>query len=398
MGRGGFFAFFVTAAIVGLCGEVRAECANRGDFSDWLEAFKAEAVGKGISAATVEKALGNIRFDSNVIAKDRAQNVFSQDFLQFAGRMADGYRLPQGKKKLSQLASTFSRIESEFGVPGPVVVSFWGLETDFGANIGDSETLRSLATLAYDCRRPELFREQLTAALKVIDRGDLTPDQMRGPWAGELGQLQFLPTHYFDYGVDFDGDGRRDLLRSSPDALASAANYMRHLGWKAGEPWLKEVRVPAEMPWDQADLAIEHPHSKWAEWGVTAADGSALSGATKASLLLPMGRNGPAFLAYPNFRVYLEWNQSLVYSTTAAYYATRLAGAGKVGNGRGDTDSLSFAEVKQLQGILTQRGYDVGGIDGFVGEKTRAAVKDMQQKLGLAMDSYPTGELLRRLR
>ncbi len=221
-----------------------------------------------------------------------------------------------------------------------MLTAFWGLETDFGANIGDGPTLVSLATLAYDCRRPDQFRTQLLDALKIIDRGDLTPGQMRGPWAGELGQLQFLPSHYLDYGVDFDGDGHINLLTSSADALASAANMLKSFGWQRGQPWLQEVHVPAALPWDQADLTIKLPRKQWAAWGVTYASGRKLPADNlKASLLLPMGRKGPAFLAYANFDVYLQWNSSLVYSTTAAYFATRLAGAPRVS--RGSANSLS---------------------------------------------------------
>jgi hypothetical protein len=222
---------------------------------------------------------------------------------------------------------------------------------------------------------------------------------MTGPFAGELGQVQFLPMHYRDYGVDFDGDGRRDLIRSSADALASAANYMQKLGWRRGEPWLQEVRVPERLPWEEAGVDIQHPRSQWARWGVTLASGAALPADNlPASLILPMGRNGPAFLAYPNFKVYLEWNQSLVYATTAAYLATRLAGAPRVSPGRGEVDTLSFSETQELQQLLARRGYDVGKADGIVGLQTRTAVRDVQKKLGLPADSYPSAELLQRLR
>jgi lytic murein transglycosylase len=278
-----------------------------------------------------------------------------------------------------------------------VLTSFWGLETDFGANIGDGPTLTSLATLAYDCRRPDMFRKELLSALVIIDRGDLRAGEMRGPWAGELGQVQFLASRYADYGIDYDGDGRVDMLRSAADALASAAKYLQHLGWRRGEPWLQEVRVPKSLPWEEADVAVKLPLSQWAAWGVLGRGGEGLSAnGPKASLLLPMGRNGPAFLAYANFDVYLEWNHSLVYSTTAAYFATRLAGAPKVGGGAG-VSPLSAAQVREVQTILRQRGYDVGKIDGVVGRLTRAAVKDMQLKLGLPADSYPDAALLAKL-
>jgi membrane-bound lytic murein transglycosylase B len=235
--------------------------------------------------------------------------------------------------------------------------------------------------------------------LRIIERGDLSADEMLGAWAGELGPTQFMPTEYFKYAVDYDGDGRRDLMRSVPDMLASTANYLVNLGWRRGEPWLQEVRVPANLAWDQADLAIQHPRSYWAHAGVTQANGEPLSSDDlPASLLLPMGRFGPAFLGYPNFKVYLEWNSSLVYATTAAYFATRLAGAPPVRRGSGQVPILAAAQIKELQQLLVRQGHTIGTIDGKLGLATRAAVKSAQLKLGMAADSYPSPELLARLR
>jgi lytic murein transglycosylase len=375
-----------------------ASCQSEGSFDAWLRGLKKEAAADGVSRTTIDSALGGVFFDPNIVKKDRAQGVFTQSFLEFSDRMVAAYRLKQGAAAIAKYKDIFSRIEKTYGVPAPVLVAFWGLETDFGANIGNLPTLVSLTTLAYDCRRPDVFRPQLIDALKIIDRGDLSPGEMRGPWAGELGQLQFLPSHYLDYGVDFDGDGRVDLLKSTADVLASGANLLKNHGWKAGQPWLQEVQTPADLPWEQADIAIKLPVKQWADWGVRSASGGPLKDAgVPASLLLPMGRNGPAFLAFPNFDVYLQWNSSLVYSTTAAYFATRLAGAGKVGRGRG-VEPLSAAELKEVQRLLGARGYDVGKIDGVIGQQTRAAIKDVQLKLGLPADSYPSEELLAKLR
>lgn len=386
----------VTAVMSAAAPAAAQQCG--GGFERWLAAFKQEALSKGISPATLAEAEPLLEFDQEVVNRDRGQRVFTQTFLEFSKRMVEGYRLTQGRQRIKQNAALFQRIEQQFGVPAPVLVAFWGLETDFGGYMGKIHTLRSVTTLAYDCRRPELFREQLLAALRIIQRGDLSADNMIGPFAGELGQLQFLPTHYLEYGVDYDGDGRRDLIRSSADALASAANYMMKLGWKRGQPWLQEVRVPQSLPWDQADLEIEHPRSQWVGWGVRAVSGPLPADGLPASLILPMGRHGPAFLAYPNFKVYLEWNQSLVYATTAAYFATRLAGAPRVSGNDEEIASLGYRETRELQQLLARRGYDVGKIDGILGSQTRAAVKDMQKKLGLPADSYPDDELLERLR
>jgi lytic murein transglycosylase len=390
---------FFTAVVlaIGIGPTAAAECGNSSDgFSSWLNAFEQEAAGQGISAPSLAM-LDNVRYDQKVIDADRRQAVFTQSFLEFAGRMVADYRMSQGKNQLKKNAQTFARIEQEFGVPGPVIVGFWGLETDFGANLGDFDTLQSLATLAYDCRRPEKFRPELIAALKLLDSGDLTASEMRGAWAGEIGQAQFVPSYYFDLAVDYDGDGRRNLVKSVPDVLASSANLLKHHGWQAGQPWLEEVRVPPEMPWAEADLAIKHTRAEWAGFGVTMADGSALSAdEAKAALLLPMGRLGPAFLAYANFDVYTQWNQSLVYATTAAYFATRLAGAKSVR--KGSAEAPSRDQVKEVQQLLQSRGYDVGKVDGIIGAQTRAAVKAVQQQLGLPADSYPDPTFLAALR
>jgi lytic murein transglycosylase len=376
-----------------------AGCQKESTFESWLDGVKKEAASEGISAATIASALDGVHYDQSIVNKDRAQGVFAQTFLQFSDRMVADYRLKEGAAKLAKYRELFDRIEKQYGVPAPVIVAFWGLETDFGANIGNLPTLISLATLAYDCRRPDVFRPQLIDALKIVQRGDLTPAEMRGPWAGELGQLQFLPAHYFQYGVDYDGDGRVNLLTSVPDALASAANMLQQFGWRRGEPWLQEVRVPADLPWQEADLDVQHSRAEWAKWGVTYPGGKPLpADQVQSSLFLPMGRDGPAFLVYPNFQVYLQWNSSLVYSTTAAYFATRLAGAPKVGRGNGATSGLSIAEGRELQQILQRRGFDVGKIDGVIGQQTRTAVKAVQIKLGLPADSYPTTELLAKLR
>jgi lytic murein transglycosylase len=287
----------------------------------------------------------------------------------------------------------------DFGVPASVITAFWGLESDFGAVQGKERTLKSLATLAYDCRRPERFRPQLFDAIRLIERGDLRADEMIGSWAGELGQTQMMPSEYLAHAVDYDGDGRRNLIKSVPDVLGSSGKYLQHLGWRRGEPWIEEVRAPVNFPWKEADVSIQHPRSKMAGWGVTHADGKPLaSDAAPVSLVLPVGRFGPAFLAYRNFQTYLQWNQSLNYSLTAAYYATRLEGAPVMSRGRGPVPTISFEDIREVQQLLAKRGYDVGRIDGVLGEKSRAAVREMQIKFGLPADGWPTSELLARLR
>jgi lytic murein transglycosylase len=391
-------ASFVAVMMFSTVVQAATDCRNTGSFKKWLAEFKREAIAEGIQRHTIDQGLAGVAYDPKIIARDRRQGVFAQTFLKFSDRMVSGYRLKRGATLRRKYARVFADVKQRYGVPAPVILAFWALETDFGAFIGDMPTLNSLATMAYDCRRPDLFRKQLMAALRIIDRGDLRADEMVGPWAGELGQTQFLPSHYYDFAVDYDGDGRRDLLNSVPDVLASTANYLNSLGWKRNQPWIEEVRVPASMPWEQSSLAIKLPRSQWAQWGITRANGKALrADQMRASLLLPMGRNGPAFLSYANFDIYLEWNKSLTYGITAGYLATRFAGAGRVSRGRAEVKSLSLSQTKRLQRLLVRRGYDVGKIDGIIGARTRDAVKAVQIKLGLPPDSYPTPDLLAML-
>jgi lytic murein transglycosylase len=391
----------VMAASVMLTGaaEAAARCRNTGSFERWMEGFKQEAAAQGISRQAISAALDGVTFDPNIIRRDSGQGVFQQSFLQFAGRMTAAGRYQNGLKQLKANAPLLSRIEQQFGVPPAVVVALWGLESDYGAYKGGVYSIiRSVATLAYDCRRPDFFRAQLMGAVRIVERGDLRPDQMIGNWAGELGPTQFTPSDYFKHGVDFDGDGRVDMIHSVPDALASAANLMKNFGWQRGQPWLQEVRVPAEMPWQESGLDNKHPRSQWARWGVTAAHGQLPADNLPASLILPMGRLGPAFLAYPNFKAYTEWNAAIVYATTAAYFGTRLAGAPPVGPGNGQPVVPTTQQIQELQQLLIARKLLTGEADGRLGSASRAAVKQGQIKVGLPADAYPTQELIDRLR
>jgi len=377
-----------------------ATCQNtNGSYEQWLAAFKKEALAQGISAKVIAEASPQMTLDPAIIKRDHGQSVFQQTFIQFSDRMVGGPRIPNGQAKIKQHAELFAKIEKKYGVPAPVLVAFWGLESDFGANFGNYKILSAIATLAYDCRRPDFFRAQLFDALRIIERGDQRVDEMIGDWAGEFGGLQFTASDYLKSGVDFDGDGRRDLIHSIPDTMASGANFLVSLGWQRGQPWLQEVIVPEKLPWDQADITIQHPVSKWAAWGVKPAYGSLPEGNLPASMILPMGRHGPAFLAYPNFKAFLGWNSAYVYSTTVAYFATRIAGAPALNrSGAANIVPLTSEQMTSLQRALIAKGYEgVGEVDGKFGAGTRAAVKQAQMKLGLPADSYPTAELLERL-
>ena len=374
-------------------------CRNTGNFDAWLAKFKQEAETQGISRAALAAASPYLVLDQRIINIDRGQKFFAQDFLQFSDKMLAGGRIANGQAQIKKHAATFAREEKEFGVPAAVITGFWGLESDFGANQGKDQSIKSLATLAYDCRRSDMFRGHLFDSLRLLERGDLTAPEMIGSWAGELGQTQMMPSEYLKNAVDYDGDGKRNLIKSAADVIGSTGAYLVSLGWKRDQPWLQEVHVSQNVPWDQADLTIQHPRSQWAKWGVTYPGGRALpTDALPASLLLPMGRFGPAFLAYDNFQVYLKWNNSLVYSTTAAYYATRIAGAPAITRTTGSVPTVTGEEVREIQQILTRMGFDVGTADGKVGVATRAAIKKMQMKYGLPADSYPSPELLARLR
>jgi lytic murein transglycosylase len=263
------FCLLVFLALGAFAAPARADNAPcGGDFGTWLQGVKTEAAADGISQRAIQAALTGITFDPTIIARDHAQGVFRQSFAEFSGRMVPP-RLARARKLMTQYAPLLSRIEQQYGVPGAVIVAIWGLETDFGADNGRFPTIRSLAALAYDCRRPDKFRGELIAALRIVDRGDMAPADMHGAWAGEIGQTQFLPSSYLKYGVDYDGNGHRDLIHSVPDVLASTANYLKGYGWQKGQPW------------------------------------------------------GPGTA---NFQVLLQWNSSQVYTQTVAYFAQQLAG------------------------------------------------------------------------
>ena len=387
----------VLTALMPLGATAQENCRNTGNFERWLADFKRDALAKGISPAALNAAAPYLVLDQRIINIDRGQRFFAQTFLEMSDKMLPGGRLSGGAAKIKQHAALFAREEREFGVPAPVITAFWGLESDFGSGQGKDQAIKSLASLAYDCRRSDMFRGHLFDALRLIERGDLRADEMIGSWAGELGQTQFMPSEYMAYAVDYDGDGKRNLIRSVPDVIGSTGKYLVHLGWQRGQPWMHEVRVPQNLKWEQADLTIKHPVAQWVAWGVTRANGQPLAGNLRASLVLPMGRFGPAFLAYDNFQAYLQWNQSLMYSMTAAYYATRLEGAPPMSRGSGNIPKLSIDQNREVQQLLSRMGYDVGRIDGVLGTKSRTAIREVQIKFGLPADSWPTAELLDRL-
>jgi len=367
-----------------------------GDLGAFLAGVKQEAVAQGVSPSAADAALATARINPKVLSMDRGQGVFKQTFLEFSKRSVSGYRMSKGKEKMSRYADVFARAAKQYGVPAPVITAFWGLETDYGAVQGDFNTMNALVTMAHDCRRPELFRPQLIAAVKMAAHGDLDPQSTTGAWAGEIGQVQMLPQDIIRYGIDGDGDGHVRLKESEPDVIMTAANFINALRWRRDEPWLQEVEIPQDLPWAKAGLQPGMTVGDWAAAGVKARTGSLPPSNLGARLIMPQGREGPTFLAYPNYDVYLEWNKSFIYTTTAAYFATRLAGAPPYDHSN-PPPGLSNSQMMQLQKILQAKGYDVGEIDGILGGGTRDAVRQEQLKLGLPADAWPTQELLNKL-
>ncbi|MER8546127.1 peptidoglycan-binding protein [Mesorhizobium sp. M0684] len=366
-----------------------------GDFESWKHGVAAEARAAGVGAAGLY-ALENATLDEKALARDRAQGVFTQTFIEFSNRMISSHRLKQGAANLQKYAEVFVRADREYGVQAPVIAAFWALETDFGAVQGDFHTLNALVSLSHDCRRPQLFRPQIVPLLMLIDRG-VVPADVTGAWAGEIGQTQMLPSDYLGHGVDGDGDGLVDLRGSAPDVIMSTASKIQSRGWKRDQPWIEEVRVPDDLPWEQTGRTNKLPLTQWSQWGVTRPDGTPLlDNGLKAGLALPMGRKGPAFLTYDNFDVYLEWNQSFTYALTAANLAARLGGAPRF-DPRNPEPGLDADQMKALQTKLEAKGYDVGTVDGILGTNTREAIRKEQMRLGLPVDGWPTPELLARL-
>lgn len=371
---------------------IAAPCG--GDFQSFLAAMAEEAAATGIPADAARSFITGARHDPKVLKSDRSQGVFRKTFLDFSQSLISKDRLSTARSKSGSLDALFSRAEAEYGVSRGILLAFWAFETDFGRVQGDFNTRDALATLAHDCRRPELFQPQLTAAALLYAHGDFDP-ATTGAWAGEIGMVQMLPKDIIERGVDGDGDGHVLLKTSEPDAILSGANLLVHHGWQPGQPWLTEVTLPDGFDWSLTGLATELPVAEWAALGVAAREGT-LPDLPAATVILPQGRNGPAFLVYPNFRVLFEWNKSFTYVLTAAYFATRIEGAAPYAAGNPDP-ALSLDQMKALQTKLAARGHDVGDIDGILGAGTRDAVQKEQVRLGLPADAWPTVELLNLL-
>lgn len=367
-----------------------------GSFSSFVQGLKDQAVAEGHDPATVERFFSGISKSEAVLKADRRQGIFQDPFITFSRKLISQNRLDTGLQKARQWSEVFDRIQSEYGIAPGVLLAFWAFETDYGGYQGDFNTANALVTLAHDCRRPEIFRPQVFSALTLYEQGDFDPATTTGAWAGEIGMVQMLPKDILENGGDGDGDGHVSLKTSPPDALLSGAKMLSHLGWRPNEPWLQEVVLPEDLDWYETGLQTTKTVAEWEQLGVRARSGQLDDGRLEASIIIPQGRKGPAFIAYPNFRVYFEWNQSFTYVLTAAYFGTRLMGAEPYETGNPEP-GLSGDQMKLLQSKLAERGFDVGEIDGILGSGTRNAVRDVQKELGLPADAWPTATLLNRL-
>lgn len=367
-------------------------------FQTWVASFRPRALAAGISPQVFDGAMGQAHFMPSLIALDRKQSEFSKPIWDYLDG-AIGTRVGTGRSKAAQYASTLAAIEARYGVPREIVLAVWGMESNFGAGRGSTPIVPALATLAYDGRRGEFFAGELVAALRIIQAGDVDSAHMVGSWAGAMGHTQFMPSVYQREAVDFDGDGRRDIWTSVPDALASTANYLRSHGWRPGEGWGAEAVLPETFDAALADETTVRTVAAWRGLGVRPARDRALPDTAEATLILPAGIRGPAFLLQPNFAVILRYNTALAYALTVALLSDRLRGdPGLVHDWpRGDRP-LTADERRDLQTRLTERGFATGGVDGKIGPKTRAALRAFQGSVGLPPDGYADAALLDRVR
>jgi membrane-bound lytic murein transglycosylase B len=365
------------------------------DFETWLAAFRQDAAAQGISAATLDAALTGIAPVERVIELDRRQPEFLQTFADYLGRRVTADQIARGRALMGEHAALLDAVEQQYGVPKAVLVAFWGLETRFGAVLGGFNIPASLATLAYDGRRSAFFRSQLLDALRIIDAGHIAAADMNGSWAGAMGHMQFMPSTFRAHAVDGDGDARIDLWQSLPDAMHSAANYLKRAGWRAGEPVALEVRLPEGFDWGSARIGHRLPVAEWRALGVLPADGGTLPAAAgRAAIVLPQGWQGPAFMVFDNFDVVMQWNRSVNYALAVARMAQRLDGGGALPGPAGEAGAPGTAALKTLQQALNELGFDAGTPDGLPGPHTQSAIRRYQAAHDLPVDGYPAPSLL----
>ena len=368
-------------------------------FARWVANFRASARAAGIDDATLDVAFADVQYVPRVVELDRAQPEFTRTPWAYLDSAVSPQRVALGEEKYSQVRVDADAAAARYGVPPTILVAIWGVESNYGSNFGSIPTIDALATLGFEGRREDWARAQLLAALRILQNGDIARRQMIGSWAGAMGQTQFLPSVYLAYAVDADGDGRRDIWGSMADVLASTANFLARAGWRAGEPWGVEVRLPAGFDAGRADAALRQPSASWAAEGVRPVDdGAPLPAMDDAAILLPAGAAGPAFMVGPNFRALLRYNNSTSYALAVGLLAQRIAGGpGVQAPWPRQLDALSRSQLRALQTALNDRGFDAGTPDGLMGPATREGLRRYQRSVGLPADGYPTVELLERL-
>ena len=369
-----------------------------GSFDTFLEKITEQALDMGLSSKVISNSVFNTKYLKEVVRLDKNQKNFRLSFSEFTNRSVNEYRLVFGKKNIELHKKLFDKIKSNYGIPAEVITAFWAMETDYGAVLGDFHTLSALGTLAHDCRRSDLFQLQYLAAIRLVENKILSAEESLGAWAGEFGQIQMLPLDILIFGSDGDSNGKIELVKSSKDTIATAAKLIQSKGWQADQPWIEEVVVTKEFPWSESGLGRPRTVMEWKKLGVRLRNSKVPKRINdlKANLILPQGRNGPKFFAFPNFRIFMEWNNSFMYSTTAAYLANRLKGDPEYIT-ENPADILKVEEMIILQKLLRRLGYQVGRIDGILGANTRQSVRKVQISLGLPADSWPTIKLLQML-
>ena len=367
---------------------------------EWLAEVRADAVRQGIRGGTVDTAFAHVQILDRVLELDSSQPEFSRQVWNYLDSAVSEDRVSAGKARIAASRALLDRVSAEYGVPAEILVAFWGVESDYGHDYGNWSVIDALTTLAYKSRRPAFFRNELLAALRILDNGDISLGQLRGSWAGAMGQTQFIPTIFLKHAVDYDGDGRRDIWNSLPDVFASTAHFVKiGNGWRTGESWGEEVRVPEDFPWDQAEYTIQKPVSEWLALGVRSVSGAPLADYGSAAILAPGGHTGPVFLLRENFRAIMRYNPSTSYSLAVALLADRMAGGGRiVAPWPRQEEALSRSERIELQERLAALGLNPGKADALVGAATRTAIRSFQKSLGEGPDGFATKRLLGKLR
>lgn len=371
---------------------------NKADFPQCLEQKKQLALEQGVSETRIEQEFPKLQFVPRVIELDRSQPEFVSTFPNYFSKRVNQWRIEQGKQKYAEHKAFLNALTKKYGIPGHYLVSFWGLETNYGGYKGKMSTLDSLATLACDARRSKFFTREFVLALKLMDSEGLKREGMQGSWAGAMGHTQFMPSTYTAYAIDGDDDGVIDLFNSEKDALASAANFLNQLGWKTGLRWGREVTIPKGFDYTLANSANKSI-DEWAKLGITLATGKALPASDiQARLRVPAGHQGPAFLTYANFKTIMRWNNSEFYAIAVGQLANRIAGGGGLIAKLPDLPSFKISEIANMQRRLNTLGYDVGGADGIMGSATREGIRRFQADNKMVADGFPSLETQEKLK